>query len=300
MYKNNWISWSYDGIELGKKTHPSADFSLTFNPIIQSPVKSLREELLNNAKLIRDTYTGNFDLLLSGGADSEVVLRVYHELKIPVNVFVFRYEKEYNYRDVAYAQQICQELDVKYTLIDFNLQKFIENDAYNLWLECYPSNVARLPHLKMLDYLDNIPIIGSGEPEWFKINGKWLFELSEGSFIQQIHQYHKGRVVLADWFNYSPEVTASYMQNPLVWNLINDKFSPYKKSAEIKWQVYNYCWPALKMRTKLIGFEGKGDSGTIEPEFMREFNQTYIGNQTSNTRLFYTNNELINLLYVKS
>lgn len=299
MYKNNWLSWSYDDVKFGHKTHPFADFTLNFNPSIRGAVKSFREELINNAKLIRDSYTGKFDLLLSGGADSEVVLRVHHELKIPINVFVFQYENDYNHRDVAYAKRICQELDVKYNVIDFNLQKFIENDAYNLWLECYPSNVARLPHLKMLDHLDNIPIIGSGEPEWHNINGKWMFELYEGSFVWQVHQHFKGRTVLADWFNYSPEVTASYMKNPLVWNLINDRFSPYKKSVEIKWQVYNYYWPAIKMRTKLVGFEGQGPSGTIGAEFMKEFNQQYVTNKTSDARMYYTHEELIKMLYAE-
>jgi hypothetical protein len=299
MYKNNWLTWSYDSVIKGNKTHPSAKFELHFKPTIFGKVESYYDELVNNAKLIRDTYTGKFDLLLSGGVDSEVVLRIYHSLGVPINVFIFQYENNYNYRDVAHAKRICEELNVKYKLIDFNLEKFVENDAHDLWLECYVANVCRLPHLKMLEYLDNIPIIGTGEPEWHKINGKWLFELSEGSFTWQIHQYHKGRTVIADWYNYSPEVAASYMHLPIVQQLFNNNFYNHKTTVAIKGQIYQQYWPSLELRTKLVGFEGDGPTYNIEPPFMKQFNEQYIIKTGWGTQFYYNPNELTALLYTE-
>jgi hypothetical protein len=300
MYKNNWLTWSYDGNILGNKTHPLAKFELDIKPTISKKVQSYYNELVNNAKLIRDNYTGKFDLLLSGGVDSEVILRIYHSLGVPINVFIFQYENNYNYRDVAHAKRICQELNVSYKLIDFNLQQFVENDAYDLWHQCYSKNVARLPHLKMLDYLDNIPIIGTGEPEWHLVKNKWLFELSEGSFVWQIHQYHKGRTVLADWYNYSPEVTASYMQQPIVRQLANNKFPEHTTTVTFKGQIHQQYWPSIQLRPKLVGFEGNNVSSTIEPEFMRNFNQKYIDNRETGAQFYYTPAELTRLLYVES
>lgn len=300
MYKNNWLTWSYDGKDKSNKTCSSAKFELKFTPTIKSPVESYHNELINNAKLIRDTYSGKFDLLLSGGVDSEVILRIYHDLGVPVNVFIFRYENNYNYRDVEHAKRICEELNVNHKLIDFNLEKFVQNDAHDLWLECYPQNVCRLPHLKMLDYLDNIPIIGTGEPEWHNVKGKWLFELSEGSFTWQIHQYHKGRIVLADWYNYSPEVTASYAQHPVVRVLINNSLSKHTTTVDIKGQVYQQYWPSLQLRPKLVGFEGTGSAFNIAPEFMKEFNRQHITEQVTRAQFYYNVDQFTALLYTES
>lgn len=299
MYKNNWITWSYDDVVKGKKTNPSSEFQLHFKPIISGKVKSYYDELVNNAKLIRDTYTGKFDLLLSGGVDSEVILRIYHSLGITINVFIFQYENNYNYRDVIHAKRICQELNVSYKLIDFNLQHFVENDAYDLWLQCYAKNVARLPHLKMLDYLDNTPIIGTGEPEWHKVKGSWKFELSEGSFVWQIHQYHKGRTVLADWYNYSPEVTASYVQQPIVQQLINNNFPEHTTTVTFKGQIHQQYWPSIRLRPKLVGFEGNNASSIIEPEFMKEFNKQHITEQVTRAQFYYNVDQLTTLLYTE-
>jgi hypothetical protein len=300
MYKNNWLTWSYDGIIMSNKSHPSAKFQLHINPTISGKVQSYYNELVNNARLIRDTYTGKFDLLLSGGIDSEIVLRIYHSLGVPINVFIFQYENNYNYRDVLHAKRICEELNVKYKLIDFNLEKFVENDAHALWLECYSINVCRLPHLKMLEYLDNIPIIGTGEPEWHRVKRKWVFELSEGSFVWQIHQYHKGRTVLADWYNYSPEVTASYAHLTMVRELIDNNLSKHNTTVDIKGHVYQQYWPSLQLRPKLVGFEGAGCSLEIAPEFMKEFNKQYITEQVSSAQFYYDFNELTSLLYTES
>jgi hypothetical protein len=39
LYKNNWLTWSYDEKIMGNKTHPSAKFKIHTKPIISKKIQ---------------------------------------------------------------------------------------------------------------------------------------------------------------------------------------------------------------------------------------------------------------------
>jgi len=275
FYKDNWMTWYYDGVEKGPKTSPNSKYELKITPTIKQPVKSYKEELLANARLIRDSFTEPFDLLLSGGVDSEVILRCNIELGIPVNVFIFKYENNYNRQDVFHALRICNELNVKPTVIDFNLQHFIENDAYDIWKSGYFKSVGRLPQMKMVEYLDNIPILGDGNPDWV-YDQQWMFKLDEPNHSLTCYATNIGRTILDDWYEYSPEILISHLKTSDMQQLISNGPSDFNQS---KYQLHKNIWPAIKIRPKLIGFETCDNVGNpIQiPLFMEDFQKQYIG-----------------------
>jgi hypothetical protein len=269
FYKDNWMTWYYDGVEKGTKTRPDSKYELKFTPTIKQPVKSYKEELLANTQLIRDSFSEPFDLLFSGGVDSEVILRCNIELGIPINVFIFQYENNYNLPDVNHALRICNELNVTPTVIDFNLKKFFENDAYDIWKVGHFSSAGRLPHMKMFEYLDNIPIMGDGNPDWV-YNGQWLYEFFEKGHGATCYANTIGRTAIADWYEYSPEVLLSHLQTPLMQKLTNGGPVDYNQN---KYHLHNSIWPNIIIRPKLVGYEGLDHCGNpIEiPEFMMDF-----------------------------
>jgi hypothetical protein len=298
FYKNNWLTWYYNEVAYGPKTTLDSKFDIKITPTITRQVKSYKEELLTNASLIRDSFNEPFDLMLSGGVDSEVILRCYLELKIPINVFVFRYENNYNLPDVTHALRICKELNVTPTVIDFNLQKFFENDAYDIWTTGYYLNSGRLPHMKMIEFMDNIPIMGDGEPMWIFKNNEWKFELDEVCHSQSIRCKTIGRSVIADWYEYSPEVIISHMKHPMIQELMQTPSTP-KQYVETKYQLHKQLWNSIEIRTKYVGYEGnlKPGMNSSKPSFMLEFNKLYNDHRSS-TSFYYTKQELINALHV--
>jgi hypothetical protein len=280
FYKDNWMTWYYDGVEKGPKNSPDSKYELKITPTIKQPVKSYKEELLANARLIRDSFNEPFDLLFSGGVDSEVILRCNIELGIPINVFIFRYENRYNLPDVTHALRICNELNVKPTVIDFNLKKFFENDAYDIWKVGHFHAAGRLTHMKMLDYLDNIPIMGDGDPVWKFSNGQWQLELDESSHSQSIYSKSIQRPMIVDWYEYSPEVIISHMNHPVMASLIQGpgpkpRVQQYFKT---KYILYNQLWNDITIRPKLVGYECIDQWGNLLqiPEFMMDFQKQYI------------------------
>ena len=104
-----------------------------------------KDALYRNARLIADIYNQPFDVCFSGGIDSEVIVRVFKDLGIKFNIFIFKFENDHNIRDFTNAVNLCTRLNLNYKVIDFNLEKFFENDgtAYAEKTKCVKS--ARLP-----------------------------------------------------------------------------------------------------------------------------------------------------------
>jgi hypothetical protein len=298
IYKNNWFTWFFDSIEHGPKNQLGSKFEIKLTPTITRPIQSYKEELLLNTAAIKDTLGGPFDLMFSGGVDSEVILRCHVELGIPINVFIFKYENDYNLFDLQQAIKICKELDVKLNIIDFNLKRFFENEAYDIWKTGYYLNAGRLPHMKMLDFLDNIPIMGDAEPWWEydRSTNSWLYEFDEVCHSQTFYANSKGRLMLSDWYEYSPEVLLAHKEHPMIKDLRKrpGNSSIYEKT---KYLLHQACWPEISMRPKYVGFEGTLPAGlnSSKPEFMLDFNRTYLAEQQS-TSFYFTEDELTRAL----
>ena len=288
IYKNNWIAWCYDKIEYGRKTSPNSEFDLKIKPTIELPVKSYKEESLLNAQQIRDSINGPLDILLSGGVDSEVMLRCFVELKIPVNVFIFCYENNYNAFDVTNAKKLCAELNITPTVIDFNLEKFFETDAYDIWTKCHCLNSGRLPHMKMLDYLDNTVIMGDGDFDWERKDNQWLLVIREIDFSQSVYATAVNRPVV-QWYSYSPEITLSIFYDP-VMNSMHESYNV------VKYFLNKSHWPAVQIRPKAVGYEGNKPLGLpmSKPDFMLEFNKKYI--PSGFPSYYFTEQEMLNQL----
>jgi hypothetical protein len=272
FYKEDWFSWSYNNISCGPKTTPMSVFDFKIKKIVSRPIKSYRNELIENAKLIRDRFSEKFDLLLSGGIDSEIILRIYHSLKIPINVYIFEYENEYNRRDVIQALALCEELKITPKIIHFNLKKFFENDADSIFSKIYCGSSGRLPHMKMSEYVDNIPIYGSGEPYWIKIDDTWKYEFDEDARSWTVYHKTIGRNAICDWYEYSPELIIAHTKLPKIQELINNQIPGKISSNSSKILIHRDIWPNVIDRPKMVGFEGHmRPSRYSKPDFMLEF-----------------------------
>jgi hypothetical protein len=301
LYKDNWLAWSYDSVKFGNKTSPNSNFEFQFKKHISRPLKSHKEELLANARLIRDSFFGPFDLLFSGGIDSEIVLRCYHELRIPINIFIFKYKNDYNHRDVFHALRICNELNITPTIIDFDLKRFFENDAYDIWKKGYFHKAGMLPHMKMIEYLDNMPILGEGEPDWIFEHNSWKFKLDEADHSHSIYGIAIDRPMIACWHEYSPEVILSHMQLSNMQRLIDNAIPGNQAAFDIhKYYLYKKIWPEIIIRQKMNGFEGDSllpKASATDLTCIREFKDTYITplNMVQH-KILLSKTELVNLI----
>ena len=306
FYRDNWLSWTYnDGTEYGPKLDPTAEFKCTIKNVITRPVKSYYEELKANACAIRDTFNGELSLLFSGGIDSEVILRTYLDLKIPIKVYICKYSNDHNVHDYNCAIKICQELNVTPCVVDFDLEKFFENEAYDIWTKSYATGPGWLPHMKMTEYVDGLPIIGSGEPYYRRTSRDmttkhhWVFELDEAPHHWATYHKTVGRTAITDWYEYSPEIVVAYTQLPYVQQLINDDVAGKLDNVSSKSVIHQAYWPTLFNRMKLVGFEGQvPNKEKLFPPFMVEFGEQYIWKPfIPPKKQTYSEAELLKLIY---
>lgn len=282
---NGWLTWSFNDVPYGLRTSKDDVYTINVDTThISNSVKSYKEELYNNARLMRDYHVGNFDVLLSGGIDSEIVVRTFKDLNIPHNTYIFKYENNINHRDVSSAIEIATCLNIPYKIIDFNLEKFFNTDAYDIFQKSGCIKAGRLPHIKFFDYIDNIPVMGDAEPYWSRVlqrdysqKSDWIFPLNEANHNSSMYLQSIGRPNVCDWYEFNPNLIKSFNELPLIQDLINDRLPGKLSCWTSRIPIHSEIWPDIKHKHKLTGYEGDNFTG-VYPEYINQM-QNYMTKQ---------------------
>lgn len=297
---NDWMSYSYDGIINGKKLNNSSVFKIHYNH--GSVLKmSYKDALYRNAKIIRDLYPEPFDVCFSGGIDSEVVVRVFNDLKIKQNICIFKFENEHNIRDFTNAVNLCNRLNLNYKVIDFNLERFFENDAayYAERTKCVKS--ARLPRFKWIEMLDNIPVFGEGEPYWFRkhksnynVKSDWVFEIAENNYSIAVYSNEIGKTSIVQWYEFTPEVIRSFYDCLEIQELVDDKKCGKLSCWSSRVPIHQRIWSDIQYVPKYTGYEGRDRHQGVNPDFMIKF-QNEVLSKFNETEYVLTKAEFENV-----
>jgi len=299
---NGWLSWSVNDVPyaLRKSKDDVYKFHISVNNL--SKVKSYYEEIYDNARAMREYFSGQFDVLLSGGIDSEVIVRTFKDLKIKHNTFIFRYENNFNYKEVNSAIDICQCLNIPYKIVDMNLQKFFETEAYDIFKASGCIRAGRLPHLKFFDYLDNIPIMGEGEAYWWRkgggdysVSSEWIFPMNESNHNCSMYLHKLGRENICDWYEFTPNFVKSFNQLTIIQDLIRNRIVGKQSSWSARIPIHCVLWPDIKYKEKLIGYEQDSPAGTY-PQFMIDMQKIMEDEIGTGSEYWYTKEELDQLI----
>ena len=279
-WKNNWLSYHYDKLgDVKTKTVPGENWKLRMKQTITRPIKSYHEELLLNAHAVKDAFNEPLDLLLSGGLDSELALRSYVEAKIPINVFIAKYNDNINAVDFHEALKTCQIYNVTPTIIDCNLKTFLENDAHDMWNGGYFAEPGYMIMLKVIESLDNIPVICDGiNADNFRMANKTQCDIViyEKHFAAAIHGNTIDRPLISSWYDYSPELTAAFLDlNLHKWKKHKLITPPFNNANlhKLKYLNSNKLF-GTRIRQKRSGWELGLPDGSLVP-YIEEFKNQY-------------------------
>lgn len=259
--ENNWYSWQYgDGSKFGRQTgNLPFKTNLKLGPI---PVKSFKEELLIAAKSTMDHYPDlRPSIFFSGGSDSELMLRSYLTIGANPNVYIVRYENDYNIYDVSYAVTICSLLNVDYKIIDFNLAKFYENDSESISELAQIDRPRALPYCKFIELVDGLPILGASDitavrtDSDYSKKGTWLIRCWEHDIGWSKYARAINRPAITEWFKWTPGLVKSFMELDWFTKLVNDEYIGKLGTNSTKIIGYREAYPDLLERKKQTGFE---------------------------------------------
>ncbi len=259
--ENNWYSWNYgDGPKFGRQL--KNETLHTSYSKFKGVVSSFSDELLKTASSTLDYYPNiRPSILFSGGVDSEIVLRSYLKIGANPKVYIIRYENDYNIYDVSYAITICSLLNVEYTIIDFNLKKFYENDAEKISELAQVCRPRALPQCKFMDLVDGLPILGSSDLTGVRTNddyskkGTWLIRCWEHDIGWSKYLRETNRLGIAEWFKWSPGLVISFTQMQWFDKITNDEYYGKLGFNSTKIIGYRETYPDLIERRKQTGFE---------------------------------------------
>lgn len=282
---DNWMTYSFDDqTEVnGAKPNKKSIFKLHFKKGYQCKKMSYYDALLYNARMIKDNFSEPFDVMLSGGIDSEIVVKINKKEGIRQNLYTFRFEDDWNIQDITQAQKIADDVGLKLNIIDFNLKNYFESGkAADLYNKTFCPIPGRMLRHAWYDYLDNIPVNCEGEPYFkrelagdYSVKSKWKLYWVEDYFTASIYANTVGRTIIGEWYNYTPEVVMNYPDLPYVKQLFNDEIYGKESCWSSRRLIHLDMFPDIDERPKLLGYEGHDKPGTL-PKFMLEFFAQYV------------------------
>lgn len=267
--ENNWYYWYYGDLPAFSTQTGNLQFKTHFGKQ-NKPIRNFKKELLNAAESVLG-FSIKPDLFFSGGLESELMIRAFLDLKADFNVIIIRYENDYNIYDVSYAVTICSILNLEYKIIDFNLQKFYENDCLHVSKLAQIDRPRALPYCKFLELTDNLPILAGSDLYTFRTTdnysskGIWKSFCAEWDTGWSRYAHAINRQAIPEWFKWTPGLVVSYMNLSWYKKLINDEYYGKLGVNSTKIIGYREAYPDLIDRKKQTGFE-KIDTLIIEIE----------------------------------
>ena len=260
--ENNWYKWNYGDEPVFGRQVSDLPFTTSYACDFDGYVGSFKEELHKAASSTLDHYPGLKPcVFFSGGADSELILRAYLDIGANPEVYIVRYEKDYNIYDVSYAITICNILGVEYNIIDFELEKFYNNDAELVSEQAQIDRPRMLSHLKFTDNIDGLIIVGHSDVRWYRTDddyskqGVWLAQDFEHDIGCDKYNIFHNRPAVYQWWKWTPGLILSYTRLAWFQNLIKDKYNGKLGINSTKIQGFREMYPDMIARTKATGFE---------------------------------------------
>jgi hypothetical protein len=261
--ENNWYKWSYgNGPNFGRQSNELDKFNTSYKCNFNKPVKSFKDELEDAARSTLEHYPGLKPcVFFSGGVDSELILRSYINIGAKPEVYIVRYENDYNLYDVSYAVTVCSILGIKYNIIDFALEKFYNSDAELVSEQAQIDRPRMLPHLKFTDCADGLIIVGHSDVRWYRTDedyskqGTWLAQDFEHDIGCDKYNILNNRPAVYQWWKWTPGLILSYTRLNWFQNLIKDKYNGKLGINSTKLQGFKEIYPDMITRKKSTGFE---------------------------------------------
>jgi hypothetical protein len=280
-YKQNWISW---------KEQCNINYNLP-------NLNSFHNELINNSIAIRNTFSGQLDLLFSGGTSSQVALYSFLQAGIPVNLITANFSN-LNFRDVNSAIEISKNLNLQLKIVDIDIESFFENEAEAIFDKAPCFNINNLLITKLLSFCDNTPIVGGKELQVIResfdyaVNKDWYVKISNEDFYIN---NNASRPMVSNWGMYSPEILLSLLQEEEIKKIIDNKQYGELSLNQAQYPIYKKLWPYFYKRLPQIGLENNQFPWLLSDVLLNFFQQKVQKNKQFTVPVYFNVLDFIKL-----
>lgn len=232
-------------------------------------VKTYFEETLDAVEYVYENKTGKFQVLYSGGLDSQYVCEVLLHLGMEFEPIIVKLKNNngevLNMHDIKYAYEFCEARNVTPTTYDLNFEKFIDSGKNVEIAESVTCCSFALPAtMHVASQLDGFTLLGN-DPPYMRLEPNNVWVLEELEYIHSLMRFYKKYNVNGCPFllSYTPEMMLAFLLDPSIIKLGTGQLPGKTGSNSTKSHVFNngsnFNMPSYdfvtQSRVKFTGYE---------------------------------------------
>lgn len=269
------FSYGYDGEVYNLRSGQNSHFECHYQRASYRP-SSFKEECIRVCdKISQYAVAHGRDpvILLSGGLDSEVVLRSFVEHGKPFRVVANRFLNDLNIHEIDQIKRLEMYFGIEVEYQDLDVANWLlkSDQSYIMAVESQCLRPEMLPTMKLIDLVWNsmngVPVLGNGDLYLSKdINPHWRLNRTGSMYVWNYVEYEyilawmrycvkKQIVGSINFFQQTPEIVVAMAENSLIQELVKENTLGKHSSRSVKYQVYKQYWPDIDLRPKHHGGE---------------------------------------------
>jgi hypothetical protein len=258
----NHLKYFIDDREYGYRETEIDKFKVKLGAVDpdQYRTSSFENELHRTAKLIQEDLGKDLILFLSGGTDSEIVLRNFIHNGCKPRCAMIAFKGGYNAGEVVEAKLIAKELDVKLDIIDFDVKDFFFSGEATEFGEKIQS--TQITYIMVYNQILKLgaPAVMGGEAGLTRQVNKdgsfWYYAFRENEDASAMRFSLKYNIPLVnEYFSYTPELLLYYLESDGVKSLVTEKYNYKLTAASSKNKILATLYPKFRRKPKKHGFE---------------------------------------------
>jgi len=226
---------------------------------------SFKAELIRNARSLYRQFP-DLTLFMSGGLDSEMALQSFLSAGIVPKIATVRFPNDNNMHDIGPMMKFLTALGIEYSVIDFDPVDFVNSgECYDIGLKYQAYTFYQQMLLKVAEQY-SAPMITIDEVELERptsidyetgdTSSGWIFLKKEDQDgVWRRFNEKTGIPALNNFYTYSPETILSFLDIPVVDDLVNNRIYGKLGWTSSKMKIYSTLGYEFRKRPKWHGVE---------------------------------------------
>jgi hypothetical protein len=260
------FSYGYDDQTYNLRSRANSQFNCYYKKSSRKFL-SFREEAKLVAEKISDHCRTNNKIpiiLLSGGLDSEVVVRSFLDSGREFRTISNKFNDNLNDHEIDYIEKFKNDFDFLHQYREIDIIDFYRSQRCRDLIDISKCTVPEmLPTMDLIDYVYNIlggiPVLGNGDFYVSKDDneGNIVWNYIEYEYILAWIRFcvEQDITIAPGFFQYTPEIVLSMGRDPIMQHLFKNSPEGKKSSRSKKYLVYKKNWIDISLRPKFHGGE---------------------------------------------
>ena len=259
---DNHLKYTVGGRLFGVRENPYEKYQVSVGRVdpVAYPNGNWLQEQYRIAELVYQNLGKDLVVMLSGGTDSEIILRSFNHIGVRPRAIFIEFLNGYNHHELIAAQMISDDVGIPLEIVQFDIIDFYKGGR--------AAELAKEIHCYRFGFLmtyQNIlqigaPAIMGGSVTACRIptleGSRWYCSYAEREDMAAFRLHAKyGIPLIPEWFSYTPESIAYFLEDPIIQWTIRERFNYKTWTDGMKNEVFQKWMPELIKKNKKHGFE---------------------------------------------